>query len=267
MSKGIRYFIESLKTQFKDAPFSGDFATWGEACAASSGYSSEIILEKVRNSFLKVKNGEAAFERDSMVYPEIEYSWPLLAAIMLVASCNGNRLNLIDFGGSMGSTYYQNRKFLSYLDQLNWNVVEQEHFVECGRQLNEDHNLKFYPNVEECCADNDPKAILFSSVIQYMESPYDLIEETIAREFDFILFDRTPFLTEGKDRLTIQKVPPEIYEATIPCWFLNVNTFTGKFGQHYDLVADFDGLERAAVKHSVFKGFIFKKRGKHAETL
>ena len=81
---------------------SGDYHSWDEALASSAGYDSEIILEKTRAALLKVKNGEAAYERDSVLFDEIEYAWPLLAGLMWVAArCQGT-LNVLDFGGSLG---------------------------------------------------------------------------------------------------------------------------------------------------------------------
>ena len=112
---------------------SGDYHSWDEAMAASTGYDSESILDKTRTSLLKVKNGEAAYERDSVLFDEIEYAWPMLAGLMWVAARCGGTLNVLDFGGSLGSTYFQNRAFLSALPQVRWNIVEQSRHVETGK--------------------------------------------------------------------------------------------------------------------------------------
>ncbi len=55
---------------------SGDYRSWDEAMTASTGYDSGIILEKTKAALLKVKNGEAAYERDSVLFDEIQYAWP-----------------------------------------------------------------------------------------------------------------------------------------------------------------------------------------------
>jgi hypothetical protein len=44
---------------------SGNYQTWAEALAASTGYENEAILEKTRAALLKIKNSEAVYERDS----------------------------------------------------------------------------------------------------------------------------------------------------------------------------------------------------------
>ena len=81
------------------------FSSWNEAKKASTGHGTEEIVTKVRDSTLKVKSGNAAYTRDSVAFDRIEYSWPLLAGLMWVASQSNNKLKLVDFGGSLGSTY------------------------------------------------------------------------------------------------------------------------------------------------------------------
>src|SRR4030066_2158784 len=109
--------------------FYGNYRTWEEAQKLCSGYDSDVILNKVREAALKVKNGEAAYEKDSALFDKIQYSWPLLAGLLWIASPNDNRLSLLDFGGSLGTTYFQNVKFLNHLKELSWSIVEQEKFV------------------------------------------------------------------------------------------------------------------------------------------
>ena len=65
-------------------------------------------VEKVKASILKVKNGEAVYERDSVLFDEIHYSQPLLSAFD--KSIIDNRLHIVDFGGSLVSSYFKNRK-------------------------------------------------------------------------------------------------------------------------------------------------------------
>jgi hypothetical protein len=66
--------------------FTGSFSSWEEAVKKSTGFDSPSIVEKVKKSLLKVKNGEAVYERDSVLFDKIEYSWPLLASLMWISS-------------------------------------------------------------------------------------------------------------------------------------------------------------------------------------
>jgi putative methyltransferase (TIGR04325 family) len=238
-------------------------ATWEEARKASTGYDTDLILNKVRDSLLKVKSGEAVYERDSVLFDEIRYSWPLLAGLLWIASQKGGRLNLVDFGGSLGSTYYQNRKFLAHLEELRWNIVEQKKFVECGRRNFENGHLKFHEDLEECVREQRPDAILFSSVLQYLEKPYDVLEKVLSLGFEFVLFDRTTFLEKGDDRITVQKVPPAIYEASYPAWFFNRGKFLDFFSRDYELMAEFEALSGTIYLRggrAVDTGMIFRKK-------
>jgi putative methyltransferase (TIGR04325 family) len=240
--------------------FTRNYADWAEAKSSSTGYDSDRILEKVMDSLLKVKNGEAIYERDSVLFDKVQYSWPLLAGLLWIASRKDNRLNLVDFGGSLGSTYFQTRKFLSHLKEMRWNIVEQKKFVACGKRYFENEHVKFYDDLGECFREQRPDAILFSGSIQYIEKPYDLLEEVRSLGFEFILFDRTSFIEEGRDRITVQKVPPAIFPASYPCWFLSRERFLAAMADRYSLVEEFEGFEKADVGGAAFKGFIFMRK-------
>lgn len=252
--------INIYKEKFGKYGFFGNYSSWEEATKTSEGYDSEIILNKVKDALLKVKSGEASYERDSVLFDKIEYSWPLLTALLWIALKNGNKMNLVDFGGSLGSSYFQNRFFLTHLNELKWNIVEQSNFVDCGKQYFENDHLKFYYNLNDCKKEHNSDIILFLSVIQYLEKPYALLEEIITYGFKYIVFDRTPFLEYGKDRITVQQVPPKIYKASYPAWFFNRDKFLNFFIRRgYEVVAEFDTSDKSNIASSGFKGFIFKR--------
>lgn len=254
-----------LRRSFGKYRFLGNYSSWGEAERHSRGYDSNLILDKVRNALLKVRDGDAIYERDSVLFDEIEYSGPLLAALLWVASLHENRLNLVDFGGSLGSSYYQNRNFLSHLKELKWNIIEQTNFVECGRVYFENNHVKFYSDLQECRKEQNPDVILFLSVIQYLEKPYELLEEILGSEFNYVILNRTPFLEHGEDRITVQSVSSEIYEASYPAWFFNTSKFLDFFRSGgYEVVAEFDTADSSDMASSRFKGFIFKRVTEHA---
>lgn len=237
----------------------GNYPNWEAAKRASSGYDAEHILDKVKEALLKVKRGVAAYERDSVLFDRIEYSWPILTGLLWVASQNENRLNVLDFGGSLGSSYFQNRKFLSHLKEFHWNVVEQPHFVRCGQETFQDETLRFYANIDACLIDNSPNVLLLSSVLSYLEDVDRMLAEMLDSNFQYIIIDKTHFVTEGDDRITVQRVPSWIYEASYPCRFFNEKKLLDLFAASgYELVAAFANPDRANIP-STFKGFIFRK--------
>ncbi len=239
--------------------WSGEYTTWEDALKASTGYDNKLILEKVKEALLKVKNGEAVYERDSVLFGTIQYSWPLLAALMWVAAQNDGKLNIIDFGGSLGSSYFQNKKFLFDLCQVHWHVVEQKHFVRCGKEYFEDEELKFYETIEDSLSEKKSDVILFSSVLQYLEKPYRMIDNIMAHKFQFIVFDRTPYHRGINDLLYVHHVHQDIFKASYPTWIFSLEKFKNYFTA-YELVTDFCGFENEIKDLCSFKGFIFKRK-------
>ena len=47
---------------------------------------------------------------------------------------NNDKLNVLDFGGSFGTTYYQNRKFLKHIKKVEWNIIEQKKIVQIAKK-------------------------------------------------------------------------------------------------------------------------------------
>jgi putative methyltransferase (TIGR04325 family) len=241
---------------------SGDFRSWAEAMAASTGYDSERILEMTTSSLLKVKSGEAAYERDSVLFDEIQYAWPVLAGLMWVAARCGGRLNVLDFGGSLGSTYFQNRAFLRSLSEVRWNVVEQPRHVEIGKKCFEDNSLRFYADIGDCLADTQPNVVLLSSVLQYLEHPYALLDQIQGLPCDHIIIDRTPFWDGPTDRLYVQSVPPSIYPASYPSWIFSKQRFALRIREDREIMVKFDNPDRLAgpVEFSYQGGIIVRSQ-------
>ena len=239
-----RHGFRSQSTE-RPTDLQGDFGSWADARAASTGYDSDAILEKTRSALLKVKNGEAAFERDSVVFPEIEHNWPALAALMFAAARSNGKLNVLDFGGSLGSTYYQVRHFLAELDSVRWNVVEQQGHVDVGRKWFENEQLRFYGSIKECLAATQPNTVLVSSVLQYLEYPYSTFDELLhVAAADTIIIDRTPFWDGNRDFLSVQVVPPEIYQASYPSWIFSRKRFDSQLPDSWKRIATFACQDR-----------------------
>ncbi len=221
----------------------GEYKTWEEAKKYCTGYDAPQILEKVKESLIKVKRGEAVYERDGVLFSEIQYSCPLLAGLMLVAAKNNGRLVVLDFGGSLGSSYFQNKKFLDELNEVRWCVVEQKHFVDTGKKDFEDERLKFYYDVKTCVEMERPGVLLLSNVLQYIEKPYELLDELLRYDFKFVILNKTSFSRDNRDKITIQIVPPHIYKASYPCWLLSFDNLILLLKKKYNILEIFDEID------------------------
>jgi putative methyltransferase (TIGR04325 family) len=237
----------------------GNYESWQAAVNDTTGYDSNVILLEVKNSLLKVKHGDAVFERDSVLFNRIEYSWPLLAGIMWIAAQNRGTLSVLDFGGSLGSTYFQNRAFLKDLDRVEWNIVEQDNFVKEGRENFQSEELKFFFSIEELQEVTACQVIILSAVLPYIEKPFELLNRIMGYNIEYIILDRMPMIIGEEDRITLQRVTPEIYKASYPAWFFSEIKFLKFLNQKYDLIEQFDCADKANIP-SVFKGYIFRLR-------
>ncbi|MDO8652465.1 MAG: methyltransferase, TIGR04325 family [Undibacterium sp.] len=240
--------------------FNGNYPTWEEAAAECTGYDDAPILTKVLESTLKVKRGEAAYERDSVLFECIEYVWPVTAAIMWVAAQSGGRLNVLDFGGALGSSYFQNRAFLASLPEVRWSVIEQAHYVSAGREHIQDNTLRFYTSVDDCLAENKPNAILLSSVLEYLPESISYYLDIVGKsKAEIIIVDRSPVAFDQVEKITVQKVPRQIYKATLPCRLISSKRLIDLLkALNYELVIQYPSIGGSGSNFS-YQGFIFKR--------
>lgn len=244
----------------------GNYSDWASALAASDGYDSNLILEKVRAATLKVKSGEAVYERDSFIFNEKQYSWALLSVLLRIAAQHGGKLNVIDFGGSLGSTYFQNKDFLAAANiELNWRVVEQAHFVEVGNKDIASDELSFFTDLEEAATEFDANILLLSGVLQCVEYPDAIIKTSKDLQFPNIIIDRTAFIDDANSRITVQYVPEWIYKASYPCRFFNETAIKQSFEDSYICQLSFESYADIPMltedgKRLYWKGFYFQKK-------
>ena len=253
---------DSHHTDTKRHGLIGNYTTWKEAQADSGGYEAHIILRKTANALKKVKLGEAVYERDSVLFDQVQYSWPVLSGLMWAAAQTAGRLNVLDVGGSLGSSYYQNRAFLDGLDHVSWNVVEQPAHVELGRREFQDERLRFYQSIGACLSETQPNVILLSSVLQYLEDPYSLLDELRDTSCQFLILDRMPFWSGSTDHICVQHVPAEIYPASYPSWIFSTQRFMSILSLHWEVVAEFESFDRLPAPVEVsYRGLIAKRQG------
>lgn len=152
---------------------------------------------------------------------------------------------------------------LAHLSKIQWSIVEQQNFVRTGKKEFEDNTLKFFESTEGCFKETSPNTALFSSVLQYIEKPYEILEKTIALNFKYIIFDRISFIPNGPDRITIQKVAPKIYDSSYPAWFFNKEKFIKFLADKYEYIAEWDALAGTIQLNDTVandRGFIFKRK-------
>ena len=183
------------------------------------------------SSIQKVRSGKAVFERDGVTFDHEEYNYSLLAALFYMVM-HEQKLNVLDFGGSLGSTYFQNRKLLKNIP-VKWNVVEQEKFVDYGRKYIPEIN--FYYKISDL-KNEDINCILISGSIMYVDNPYKYLTDLLSINAKYMIIDRTYFNFEFKDRIVIEYVPETIYKAVYPAHLININEFGKMIDKQYNQI-------------------------------
>lgn len=236
----------------------GNYSSWEEAEKESTGYGEKAIIKKIREASLKVKNGEALFERDGVIFKEPDYNWPLLAGLLYAGTVSKGSMNVIDFGGSLGSTFYQYQEFLNSIENLSWSIVEQQNYVEIGKAEFEQPELTFYYALKDSFKSGKTNILLISNTLQYVKAPYEILQEAVLMAPELILFDKTLFAVDDHERITVQTVSPEIYEGSYPCWYLSHNKLVQLIeAKGYRLIGQYDNYR--VNNQATLIGMIFIK--------
>jgi putative methyltransferase (TIGR04325 family) len=239
--------------------FVGDFQSWADAQAASTGYSARAVLDQTIKAARRVRGGEASFERDGVAFQAMEDNSPLAWALKRIAD-RYRRLHVIDFGGSLGSTYHQMGATRSSLGDVKWAIVEQPAHVDTGNREFANAELSFHPTIEEACKIEVFDALLLSGVLQYLSDPFQFLRSVLDRHIPAIILDRTPFMVGDRRRLTVQHVPKSIYPATYPSWFFSESELLANMLKCYDKVAEWPALDKHHPEgdRAHYKGFLFE---------
>lgn len=247
----------------KNPSFTGNYSSVEEANHYCKGYGTEEIFEKVKAAALAVKNNEACYERDSSLFYTYDTNYNLLMYLYRLAFRQKKPIGVLDWGGSLGSTYFQHRKLLLQ-DQMvnNWTVIEQPHFVEFGKNKLEDDVLRFEHTDIQSVDISKYQCILFSAVLHYLKDYQSIINKICSCNIETIILERTPVCQ--KEMICIEQVKEPIYNAAYAMQIFcekNLKSLFVKKG--YTLVDEWKSLVDSPIyvngEFVEFKSFIFEK--------
>jgi putative methyltransferase (TIGR04325 family) len=115
------------------------------------------------------------------------------------------------------------KKIFDQLQSFKWGVIEQDNITHIGKTEFSSNELIFESDINQLVAQIEPNFLLISSSLQYIEKPYEVLELLLQKKIPNVLLDRTMARTGYLDEVFIQNVPPEIYPASYPVWFLDAN--------------------------------------------
>ncbi len=217
-SPGIRYL--------------GDYNSWTEAAEECEGYDDSVIINKAIWASQKVLNGEAKWERDSFLFYEQKYVYKLCASILRCALKNGNKG--VDLGGSLGSTYFQNIKYLEDVNNLEYIVAEQDHYRDYGHEHLENSILKFISSKDDWESQEKYDIILMSASLQYISEYIEITEKIKRARPEYIILDR--ILISERGRLCKETVPEKIYKSSYPVRIFSEKEIKDFFEPEYQVI-------------------------------
>ena len=76
-------------------------------------------------------------------------------------------LEVLDFGGSLGSRFFSNYNFIKK-NKIKWNIVEQNNFAQYGKNFLQNNLLFFYNDLTKCFSEKKINCVIFSGSLQYL---------------------------------------------------------------------------------------------------
>jgi putative methyltransferase (TIGR04325 family) len=236
----------------------GNYSSWEKALENSTGYNDDKIFQKLNDSFLKILDGKAQYERDSVLFFNKKLNLPLISLMEKVRKKKKNRsLKVLDFGGSFGSTYFQNREYFSDSTKYIWDVVEQKKIVNFAKKKLKIKNLFFYESLPRYIKKNKPDIVLFSGVLQYLESPFLLLSSLKKKNVNRFVILKTPFF-KNKSEIKIQINPSYIYKANYPIRVFNEHLFKSFF-RKWNYKVDKLNWDNQLIDDIDFKSFLITR--------
>lgn len=263
LRKGLRFLKGGASTSGPVSGYGlkGPYPDWTAAAAACVGYHSSDILEAVEAAMAEVASGKAAMERDGVALTNPQYPFPLIAALLDQGVRDAGQLGVLDFGGSLGSSYHASRNWLKGLSRIRWGVVEQHTFFERGRARWAGEELSFFESIEACAADLRPNVALLSGVLMYLEEPFAILHQLMATGVETIVIDRTLVSLDTFPLVFVEEVTMPTYTASYPCRALTVPSIFSVLEERYTLRSEFPTVDAAPPGHANlgFVGAIFHK--------
>lgn len=255
------FLYKKIKERRSPIKYKYGFKNWSEAKSASIGYSEGSILQKVSSQTVLMIESNSGWVRDGFYFNDVQINHEILSFLAL-HSARLQSLRVIDFGGGLGTTYFQNRNILEKFGiKVCWNVIEQPNFVAEGKLVLESiPNLHFFETLNEASITSSD-IVIFSSVLEYLEHSYQFLEEIMNLEFKplGILIDRSPIDLIDKDRYVVQDVDQSIHQARLPLRILGQDKILEILSSDYELLSDWVSSTQPDPK-STARGLYFLRK-------
>ena len=250
----------------KKSDYHHEYINWQSACNDSLGYDNDKTIKKHFKSVKNLISGNTLFTRDGIDFHSYQFNYYVSTYLLKSAIENNLKLNVLDFGGSFGTAFFNYNLFIKDLKSVSWNIVEQPKKVELGNSFFSNtkfkNNLKFFTSIEHSNSFNKSNIFISCAVIQYVPKPYDIIRQILNSGIKYLIFERVSFIESKGEIISVQNNISSD-GVLFPCWFLNEDKFLNSFSSKYYLtdssISKITKPQSFKKKHKlIWKDFVFK---------
>jgi putative methyltransferase (TIGR04325 family) len=221
--------------------FSKPKSSWDHAVVDSAGYEAVDLVDGCLEAAMAVQRGDAAYERDTVLFFEPELDLPLVAAVAMSRGACGRQVRVLDIGGGLGTGFFRHREILHQIGVSSWRVLETPAMVQASKELAEEPGLSFVTSLEEAL--HDPlDLVVFSSSLQYMSEPRKVLEAALSSTASVVLLDRLPMWSKPTAAPVVQTTPAGTIGGTYPCWLLAERELLRWVGPEWVLASGYDAI-------------------------
>lgn len=194
--------------------FEGDFPTYAaalKACGGDEGHESIAATDRYVRRFQEINQDIAATVAKSGIQ-----LIPFMAAFSMSEPIDGI-YEVFDFGGGYGPLYDQ-FQYLYPDRKIRWTIVEVPKLVVRAAEMGQSDCKRFETEIPE----RQYSLGVISGALQYMPDPAATWDAILRVTVPLIMIGRVPIVpSQARDRLTVQRVPASIFEASFPAWFFS----------------------------------------------
>jgi putative methyltransferase (TIGR04325 family) len=173
---------------------------WESAVSRSSGYQSPQTISTIEGSDPVVDKWTA--DQNFLGNRYLQVASAILSGLNFEKLKSDTPLRVLDIGGGLGEYFFLLKKYQPKI-KLEWLILETPALCQLAKT-----KQIATPGVSWTDALNDPNQsfdiVLLSSVIQYVEKPFELIE-TAMRKAPLLIFNRLPLSTNSHNLVCIQR--------------------------------------------------------------
>ena len=131
----------------------------------------------------------------------------------------GKPLRVLDFGGGGGDYFYQFQKFVPNID-FDWTVVETPALAEAMQDLygGDTQKIRWVDSLE--MAEDQYDFVLCSGVLQYLEKPFELLEDLVKKS-ECVIINRIPIIDSPDHFVAVQRNLMKKRRGSYPAHFFS----------------------------------------------